>query len=160
MVNPIPSVDAESGTARALRGVLLALFVVGSAGTGVELLLLGHTEDTWQWTPLVLMGLSVPALAWLLVVPGRASGRTFQTTMGFFLLAGIIGLTLHYRGNWEFELEMYPSLEGFALFWEVVRGATPVLAPGMMIELGLLGLAYTYRHPALTRSPEPPQRSE
>ena len=31
----------------------------------------------------------------------------------------------------------------------VVSGATPTLAPGAMVELGLLGLAYTYRHPAL-----------
>ena len=59
--------DPESGTVTALRGTLLVLFIVGSVGTGVELLLLGHTEDTWQWTPLVLMGLGVPVLAWLLV---------------------------------------------------------------------------------------------
>ena len=152
--------DTESVTVKALRGTLLVLFIVGSVGTGVELFLLGHTEDTWQWTPLVLMGLGVPALGWLLVAPGRASGRAFQTTMGLFLLSGIIGLALHYKGNAEFELEMYPSMDGWKLFWEVVRGATPVLAPGMMIELGLLGLAYTYRHPAFPRAPEPPQRSE
>jgi hypothetical protein len=153
-------VSAESGAENVLRSALLVLFVVGSVGTGVELLLLGHTEDTWQWTPLVLMGLSVPALTWFLVRPGRAGGRTLQVLMGLFVVGGVIGLSLHYRGNAEFELEMYPSLEGFGLFWEAVRGATPVLAPGMLIELGLLGLAYTYRHPALDRSPEPLQRSE
>ena len=69
-------------------------------------------------------------------------------------MSGVVGLWLHYQGNTEFELEMYPSLEGLALFWEAIRGATPTLAPGTMLELGLLGLAYMYRHPVLTRSHE------
>jgi hypothetical protein len=29
----------------------------------------------------------------------------------------------------------------------------PVLAPGIMIQLGLLGLAWTWRHPAVTKAP-------
>ncbi|MFB3131882.1 MAG: hypothetical protein ACE10K_05095, partial [Rhodothermales bacterium] len=54
----------------------------------------------------------------------------------------------------EFELEMYPTLKGLELFWESIKGATPALAPGTMIQLGLLGWAYTYRHPALIKSIE------
>jgi hypothetical protein len=53
----------------------------------------------------------------------------------------------------EFELETYPSISGLALFKEAMMGATPALAPGTMIELGLIGLAYTYRHPLLVRPP-------
>ena len=30
-----------------------------------------------------------------------------------------------------------------------LRGATPALAPGAMVQLGLLGLAFTFRHPVL-----------
>ncbi|HYJ16246.1 MAG TPA: hypothetical protein VE170_12200 [Candidatus Limnocylindria bacterium] len=30
--------------------------------------------------------------------------------------------------------------------------APPLLAPGSMVQLGLLGLAYTYKHPALKSS--------
>ena len=67
-----------------------------------------------------------------------------------FVLSGVVGLWLHYHGNVEFELEMYPGLAGFELFRESVTGATPTLAPGTMLELGLLGLLYTYRHPAWT----------
>jgi hypothetical protein len=59
----------------------------------------------------------------------------------------------HYQGNMEFELETYPSISGLALFKEAMMGATPALAPGTMIELGLIGLAYTYRHPLLVRPP-------
>ena len=34
--------------------------------------------------------------------------------MGAFVVSGVVGLWLHYQGNAEFELEMYPSLQGLA----------------------------------------------
>ena len=40
------------------------------------------------------------------------------------------------------------------LVWKALRGATPALAPGALAQLGLLGLLYTYRHPALTHTRE------
>jgi len=33
-----------------------------------------------------------------------------------------------------------------------LKGATPALAPGMLILLGCLGLVCTYQHPALVAS--------
>jgi hypothetical protein len=78
--------------------------------------------------------------------------RVFQGTMLLLVFGGLVGCILHYQGNVEFELEMHPSLEGRELFWESITGATPSLAPGMMITLGLVGLAYGYRHPRLGRS--------
>ena len=53
----------EAATVRALRGFLLVLFLLGVLGTGIELLLLDHTEDLWQWTPLTLMAISLVVLA-------------------------------------------------------------------------------------------------
>ena len=50
--------------------------------------------------------------------------------MALFVLSGGIGVALHYRGNVEFELEMYPSLSGLELVRKTLTGATPVLAPG------------------------------
>jgi hypothetical protein len=44
---------------------------------------------------------------------------------------------------------MYPSLGGVQLVRETLTGATPVLAPGSMTLLGLVGLAHTYGHPQL-----------
>ena len=39
-----------------------------------------------------------------------------------------------------------------ALFWKAMAAKTPpALAPGAMTQLGLLGLAYAFRHPALGR---------
>jgi hypothetical protein len=132
-----------------LRGLLLAIFVVGLLGAGGELLLLGHTEDWRQWIPLILMSLSLAVLGWRAVVRSRVSLRLFQATMILFMLSGFIGLVLHYKANVEFELEMYPAMKGWELFWKAIKGATPpTLAPGTMIQLGLVGLAYSYRLPA------------
>ena len=63
--------------------------------------------------------------------------------MAAYLASGLVGLWFHYSGNAEFELEMYPSLSGWSLVREALSGATPALAPGTMIHLGLLGLTYT-----------------
>ncbi len=39
-----------------------------------------------------------------------------------------------------------------ALFWAAIGAkAPPLLAPGSMVQLGFLGLAYTYKHPALQK---------
>ena len=144
----------EAATVRALRGFLLVLFLMGVLGIGVELLLLDHTEDLWQWTPLTLIAISLVVLGWRIVDRKPASMRVFRGTMALFVVSGFVGILLHYQGNVEFELEMYPTLKGLELFWEAVKGATPALAPGTMIQLGLLGWAYTYRHPALINSTE------
>ncbi len=143
--------NGETSTIKALRGFLLILLLIGILGLGAELLLLEHIEDLWQWAPLILMGVSLAVLGWRAVDRGRVSMRALQGTMILFVVSGFVGLWMHYQGNVEFEREMYPTLKGLALFWEALKGATPTLAPGAMIQLGLLGLAYTYRHPVLSR---------
>jgi hypothetical protein len=40
-------------------------------------------------------------------------------------------------------------MKGMDLLSKAMTGAAPALAPGAMIQLGLLGLVYTFRHPAL-----------
>ena len=42
-------------------------------------------------------------------------------------------------------------MSGAELIRKVSTGATPVLAPGTMSLLGVIGLLHAYRHPALTR---------
>ncbi len=132
-----------------LRRLVLAILTFGILGTGFELILLEHTEDNWQWVPLVLLAVGLPASIWLLLSPGFAIIRGFQVLMGLFILSGFVGQWLHFSGNVEFELEMYPSREGLELVWEALGGAYPSLAPGTMMLLGLLGMAACFRHPAL-----------
>ena len=49
----------------------------------------------------------------------------------------------------------YGEATSGAAFWEsVVRGEAPMLAPGTLIQFGLLALLYAYRHPSLKRPDE------
>jgi hypothetical protein len=135
-----------------LRRILLAIYFVGALGLGAELFLLEHFEDVWQWVPLVLLGAGVLAGLAVALRPGRALVLAFRALMVLFVAAGAVGAYLHLRGNVEFELESDPALRGAALIWESLKGATPALAPGALAQLGLVGLALAYRHPALNPS--------
>jgi hypothetical protein len=129
------------------------IFILSSIGSGAELLLLNHFEGLMQWVPLMLIFLSFIILGWHAVGRSAASTRVIQWMMIGFVLAGFVGMYFHYQGSAEFKLESNPSLAGWQLFWEAIRGkAPPALAPGVMIQLGLIGLAYTYRHPSLLAS--------
>jgi hypothetical protein len=135
-----------------IRALLFGTLVFGVVGMTAELLLLGHVESAWQWIPVVILGASVLLLAWHAAAPSRTTVRALQATMMLFIVTGGIGVGLHYDGNVEFELEMYPQMGGVELVTKTLTGATPVLAPGTMALLGLIGLALTYRHPATERS--------
>ena len=119
----------------------------------LELLLIGHDEMATQFAPLVLLALGLLVSVATLIVPRATLVRTLQLLMVFFVAAGVIGVVLHYQGNEAFELEMSPSRAGLSLVTKTLTGATPVLAPGSMSLLGLVGLAFTYRHPALGSQP-------
>lgn len=135
-----------------VRRTLLGLFVFGSLGTGTELLLLEHTEKRWQPVPLVLLALGLVLLAAQLLASSRVFARLFQGAMLLFLAGGVAGTLLHFRGNVEFEQEMHPDGTRWELFRGAIQGATPALAPGTMILLGVIGLLYAYRHPVLDES--------
>lgn len=132
-----------------LRTLLLATLVLGLLGTEAELLLLEHFEDAWQLVPVVLLGVALLALLAHAFARGRPTVRTVQVTMVFFVVAGVLGTWLHYQSNAEFELEIVPEMVFWPLFKAAMAGTMPVLAPGAMIQLGLIGLAWSFRHPAL-----------
>jgi hypothetical protein len=53
----------------------------------------------------------------------------------------------------EFQLEVSPGLAGWELLRKALNAkAPPALAPGVMAQLGVLGLIYTFRHPAVRGS--------
>ena len=132
-----------------LHRILLALVLLGAAGLLAELALLEHFDSVSQWIPLALLVVVLGAAVTVQLRRGPRTVRFFQAVMAFCVVTGAVGVVLHYRGNVEFELERDGSLHGLRLFWEAIRGATPALAPGALSQLGLLGLAYTYRHPSL-----------
>jgi len=135
------------------RRFLLGILLLGLLGIGTELLLLAHDEDVKQLIPFVAIALAAAAIGWVWFAPGPAAIRAFQAAMVLFLLSGAAGTVLHFRANLEFQTEVDPSIKGMALFTKAVRAKTPpALAPGAMIQLGLLGLAYTFKHPAANRN--------
>ncbi len=140
----------ESWRRISLRQILLLLVQVGNAGLIAELLLLGHTESFNQWIPLIALVVGTVSTFVVMFRPGYRAIRLFQWVMASFLMAGMLGLYLHYRGNVEFALERYPDASGLDLMWKALRGATPTLAPGVLAQLGLVGLVYTYKHPMLS----------
>jgi hypothetical protein len=134
-----------------IRVVLGTALAIGAVGTFAELLLLGHYDDVSQLIPLVLLGLVAATLAWHTFDRGPLPLRALQVLALVSMASGALGVYFHYQGNVEFELEMYPDTTGLALFKKAMTGATPALAPGTMVELGLIGLAYTIGHPRLQR---------
>ena len=135
-----------------LRQILLALVLLGAVGLLAELAFLEHFDSVSQWVPLALLVVVLGAVVTVRYRCGRPALRFFQVVMALCVVTGAVGILLHYRGNVEFELERDGSIRGLRLFWEAIRGATPALAPGALSQLGLLGLAYTYRHPSLSTS--------
>ncbi len=134
-----------------LRRGLLLIFVIGTVGLGTELLLLGHFEEWRQQVPLALLAFGLVLLAARLLYRGRVILRLFRLTMLTFALGGMVGFWFHLSANMEFELEMYPTLTGLELLSKALGGAMPALAPGALVQLGLVGFLYTYQHPALSR---------
>jgi hypothetical protein len=130
------------------RDLLLGIIVFGILGLVAELLLQEHTESWQQWIPLVLLGLGLATSGLVYLRPSSGALNAFRALMVMFVLAGALGVYLHFAGNVEFEIERTPELSGLPLIWKSLKGATPALAPGALAQLGLLGLLYGYRHPA------------
>jgi hypothetical protein len=122
-------------------------------GVGVELLLISHWEDWWQCAPLVALMSGLVVLVGHVIFQNRASVRAIQLVMLLFVLSGVVGMWLHYDGRVEFRLELDPTLAGWRLFSAAMTGSTtpPVLAPGIMIQIGCMGLACMYGQPADAR---------
>ena len=145
--------SSESETLASIRKLLLAALAIGVVGTSGELILLRHIDKPAQWIPLVCLVAAVPVLIWHASSPGVASVRTLQALMLTFIGLGVVGVGLHYDGNVEFQRELNPSERGWTFVRKTVAGATPVLAPGSMVLLGLVGLAHAYRHPSADGGP-------
>jgi hypothetical protein len=128
-----------------LRRLILAIIALGLAGTIVELLLLEHYEEPLQFVPLVLIAAAAGMLAWLAMRYDATSLKAMQILMWLFVLAGFAGMAAHFVGSAEYQLELDPDMSTWDLLEKVLRAkAPPLLAPGMMLQLGLMGLAYVY----------------
>jgi hypothetical protein len=137
----------EAGTDRVegLRRWILVVLLLGLIGTVTELILLEHYEQALQFVPLVLIALALVLLVWQAVRHDQASLRAIEVVMALCVLASFAGIAAHFVGSAEFQRDLDPEMSTRELIEKVMRAkAPPVLAPGMMLQLGLLGLAYVY----------------
>lgn len=144
-----PMTVESAGT---LRSLLLAVVALGAVGLLVELALLEHWEARAQLVPLLVLLLVLGSSGALALAPADpARVRLFRWVMAVAVVAGAVGVGLHLSDNLAFEREILPDAPLGAALWEAFHGATPLLAPGSLIQLGLVGLVLTWRHPALRR---------
>jgi hypothetical protein len=130
-----------------LRLAILGVLVLGIVGTVIELLLLQHyeTDTPLQFLPLILIAAGTAAIAWHLARRDMTSLNTLNVVMALFVLSSFVGFASHFAGSAEFALEQNPEIGTWELLAKVLHAkAPPLLAPGMMMQLGLLGLAYAY----------------
>ena len=128
----------------ALPTFLRLVTLAGILGLSVELLLLAHVDGALQWAPLALLGAAFLTVLAAGRRPGPRAILACRASLAALVIAGPVGMVLHYLGNREFQLELDPSLQGLALFAKVVRAhSPPALAPGAMILVGLAGFAWT-----------------
>ena len=130
-----------------LRVAILGVLVLGITGTVIELLLLEHDEadKPLQFVPLILIAAGVAAIIWHLARPGWPTLRTLQVVMVLYVLSSFVGFLAHFYGSAEFVLDLNPEAGTLEILEKALHAkAPPLLAPGMMMQLGLLGLAYVY----------------
>lgn len=117
----------------------------GMGGLLAELALIAHFEDLAQRIPIALLAAGLVAVA---LDFGFGRGWTqllVQLAMVLLVAAGALGIYFHFHGSREFQLEMDPQMRGATLVWHVLRAKSPpTLAPGSMVQLGVLGLGYAY----------------
>lgn len=111
-------------------------------GTVSELYLLDHYEDTLQFIPILCIGLLLLIVLVMFFYRSRFLNQVFKILLMLTALSGVYGAFLHLQANYEFELEMTPTLGGWDLFIESLSGALPALAPFSMVVLALIGYSY------------------
>jgi hypothetical protein len=138
-----------------VRQWVLWILIVEMIGTGAELLLIAHFADPWQWLPIGLIALALLVLGWFSVDQSAVALRILRVILLLFIISGGIGMVQHLRAKIAFQSEVNPALQGLELFWTAIKSvAPPALAPGVMIQMGLLGLVWSYGYLVLQR-PQP-----
>ena len=145
----------QADITRRLRALLLMVLVVSMAGSTADLLLLEHYEDPWQFAPLAMFATGLATAAWVAISGAPAAVLAMRIVMATAIATGAVGITQHLDASREFQQEIDPALSGWPLLVKMVTAkAPPALAPGVMVQIGLLGLLYTYKHPALADMPQ------
>ena len=132
-----------------LRTLLLVLTGCICVFTIAELWLSEHMESVIQLIPFVLCGLGLIAVLGALFRPQRRTLWALRVVMLLLIVGSLFGIVEHLEANVAFERDIRPNATTSAVVFDALKGASPLLAPGILALAGILGLASTYYHPAL-----------
>jgi hypothetical protein len=141
----------DSTVENRLRRLLLIISAFVFLGTPVELWLEDHTGETLQWIPFLLCAAGLIAAVAVLIRPQRMTILALRITMPIVAAGGLLGMGLHLLNNVAFEQEIRPSAAAGEALLAGLKGASPLLAPGILVLAAVVSLAATYYHPALGR---------
>ncbi len=135
-----------------VRWFLLMLAAVIYAGVPVELYFAEHTEEQYQKIPFILCGIGLVVVGMVLIYPRRYTLWPARLWMVIIAAGGLLGMYFHLNGNFEFELEIRPNATRSDVLMDALRGANPLLAPGVLAFAAMVVLIATYYHPALQKA--------
>jgi hypothetical protein len=140
------SSDAE--TLQIVRQWILAAIAAALVVMEGELIFVRHFgNNNGQMIAVVLTSAGLLATGWHVIARNTPSIIVFRFLMYLFLVFGIDGLLVHYNFAAHAALKSHPALGGLPLLYAALSGDIPLLAPGLLIQVGLLGLLYTFHHP-------------
>jgi hypothetical protein len=132
-----------------LRQFLLVITVAIFLMTVIELVFVGHWNETIQFLPFALCALGLITLLIAYFRPSRASVKTMYWSMIVIGVCSFIGFYEHMENNLSFWLEIQPNATTWELIVATFNGGIPILAPGILLLGALIGLAAIYEHPLL-----------
>jgi hypothetical protein len=132
-----------------LRQFLLVISAGVFVMTVSELIFLSHWTETIQFLPFALSGLGLITLALTYFRPSRETVSATRGSMIVIAICSFIGFYEHLANNFAFRMEIQPNATAWDLISGTLSGASPVLAPGILLLGAVIGLAAIYRHPML-----------
>lgn len=132
-----------------IRRFLLALAGFIFLGTLIELLLEEHTKETLQFVPFILCIAGFISIAAAFLRPEKQIFLILRITMLVTAVGGLFGMGIHLYTNFTFEQDIHPNAAVGDLILSTLKGAAPLLAPGILVFAALIALIATYYHPIL-----------
>lgn len=132
-----------------IRQYILLLSILVFTSTLVELWLVDHTQEPLQFVPFALCAAGLLAVLAVLLRPTPTTINILRVIMLLIALGGIFGVGIHLLNNFQFEQEIRPNSTTWEALMAGLKGAAPMLAPGVLFFAALLAITATYRHPAM-----------
>jgi len=151
--------EPEPDAIAVIRKILLVMLVASLLGTAAELVTIGHVKPIVQLLPILVLGLSTGAIAAYGISKSGKAIRVLQSAMVLCIVSGFLGIFVHIGVSASEAKSKDKTLEGMKLVRVAITGVAPPLAPAILIQIGLVGLAYSYKHPALMNG-RGPKRNE